>query len=214
MSALRLFRLAVAGLLALGMSLLIAPAASAQYGGTATVVLSATSVRAGDDITVNGTGCAPGETVLADLEGFDTASVVADENGSSSFTIETEGLDAGTYTVTLTCADSGAVASANFTVEAANQGSGQPGTGGDEDDNDNGGNNDGDNNDNGGAMSGNGSNGSDGSNGGSNNASGGSSDDLAFTGSSAVVPMALGGGVLLAAGVGALALSRNRRTES
>lgn len=224
MSVLRLTRLAVAAFLALGMSFFFAPSALAQYDEAPTASVSATTVTAGDTVTVFGSGFTPGEEVVAVLAGSAerTATAVADVDGDVEFVLDTTGLS-GTVTVRLTGKTSGETASVNVVVLSA-QASGVPG-GSDDDDNDNdGGSNDnGDNtgvgnnggsNDNGVGDNGVGDNGGSNNGVGSNVAQDGGNGDLAFTGSDAVTPLAIGGGVLVAAGAGVVLLARTRRSLS
>lgn len=237
MSALRLIRLTVAALLAIGVSFLFAPTAFAQYDGGANVTLSSTAVNPGDDVTASATGFLPGEVLVAVLapssDGFATRTpavtygggyqqssvakdgfanrkplaaapirvirAIADANGAAKFTFSTAGLAAGSYTVTVTGQTSGRTASATFTILGA-QGSGLPG-----------GNNAGGAQAGGGAQAAAGAQAS--SNSGSQSGSG-SRGALAYTGTDTVVPLVIGGGVLVAAGAGALVLSRRRKATS
>ena len=176
MSALRISRLAVAALLAIGLSFLAAPSAMAQYGGGSTTT-SGSSVTAGQPfvVTVSG-GFTPGEIVTGVL-GNVIVRGTANAQGGVSISFPTAGLNAGNYTATLTGASSGVVSSASVSILAA-----------------------------GGVASGSNASGI------PANASGSNTGGLAFTGAASVVPLALGGVVLVAAGAGAIVVARKRRT--
>jgi len=86
---------------------------------SATATLSATSVRAGDDLTVTGTGFIPGEAVSVTLYStpVEIGSVTADAAGQMSFTFTVPSdIEPGDHRVELVGQRSGARASATFVV--------------------------------------------------------------------------------------------------
>jgi hypothetical protein len=183
MSVLRISRLAVAALLSIGLSFVIAPSAmAANYGGGTTVSTSGSSVTAGQPFVVTvGSGFTPGETVTGVL-GNVIVRGTANAQGGVSISFPTTGLSAGNFTATLTGASSGVVASASVSILPAA-----------------------------GAVSGSNASGIP-ANASGSSSTGSNTGGLAFTGAAGVVPLALGGVVLVAAGAGAVVVTRKRKT--
>lgn len=122
-------RLVIATAACIGVAFcLIAAPAGAQYQPTQSQVLSSTTARPGDTITVSGTGCSAGSDVVTSFDDTQVGSTTADDSGAFSVDI-TIPADAspGTHTITSTCGS--VVLSSTITILGDDGGAG-PGPGG------------------------------------------------------------------------------------
>lgn len=122
-------RLVIATAACIGVAFcLIAAPAGAQYQPTQSQVLSSTTARPGDTITVSGTGCLSGSDVVTSFDDTQVGSTTANDSGAFSVDI-TIPADAspGTHTITSTCGS--VVLSSTITILGDDGGAGS-GTGG------------------------------------------------------------------------------------
>jgi hypothetical protein len=220
------FLLTVAGLLLMGGPALAQPG----YGGDDGPTASLSASVSGTDITANAEGFEPGEAVTATV--FSDPWVVgtkdADSSGRVSFTFSVRDLEPGEHRLVLS-ADSGSV-TVRFTVRFRDgsdnvkevSDSSDDSSSGDSssDDSSSDGSSDGSSDDSSDDDSSDGSSkdddSSDGSSsdGSSSSDSSSSEDELAFTGSNAIVPLSVVGGLLLIGGAVAVVSTRRKRDKT
>ncbi|HWM04058.1 MAG TPA: hypothetical protein VNP92_17125 [Actinophytocola sp.] len=208
------FLLTVAGLLLMGGPALAQPG----YGGDDGPTVSLSASVSGTDITATAEGFEPGEAVTATV--FSDPWVVgtkdADSSGRVSFTFSVRDLEPGRHRLVLS-ADSGSV-TVWFTVrfrdgdhnvkEVSDSSSDDSSS----DDSSSDGSSDDDSSD-GSSKDDDSSDGSS-SDGSSSSDSSSSEDELAFTGSNAIVPLSIVGGLLLIGGAVAVVSSRRKRDKT
>lgn len=122
-------RLVIATAACIGVAFcLIAAPAGAQYQPTQSQVLSSTTARPGDTITVSGTGCPSGSDVVTSFDDTEVGSTTADGDGaySLSITIPSDATP-GVHAITSRCGS--VVLSSDITILDDDGGAG-PGTGG------------------------------------------------------------------------------------